>query len=164
MLYHTNPWKGTDIGIKALSIVKEEKPSLEATLFGAPPRGQDIPQWIDYLRLPSPPSLQAFYNSCAIFVHPSTSEGWPRPPAEAMACGAALMAAGNECVRDYALNGKNALLSAPGDAEALAANILELIRKSTLRIQLAQKGCQDIRQYTWERATTAFEQALLKAM
>ncbi len=160
MLYHTNYWKGTEIGLKALDLVKEHYPDLQSTVFGAPPRGQDIPSWIKYLRLPSPLELEAYYNSCTIFVHPSLSEGWPLPPAEAMACGAALTACSNEGVRDYAQHNKNALLSPPGDAESLAENIMELIRKPDLRIQLAEEGHRHIRQFTWELATTSLEQVL----
>ncbi len=160
MLYHRNHWKGTDIGLRALNLVREREPSIQVTLFGAPEPGLDIPPWMEYLRLPSPMQLQAFYNSCAIFVHPSLAEGWPLPPAEAMACGTAVAASGNDGVRDYAQHEKNALLSPPGDQEALAANILRLIREPNVRIRLALEGYRDIREHTWDIATNRFEQVL----
>lgn len=160
MLYHDNVWKGTQDGITALLKVKRRIPELEVTLFGTSPLADNIPAWMSYMRLPSPGDLLTFYNRCAIFVHPSWTEGWPLPPAEAMACGAAVAAAANGGVKDYAEQDVTALLSPPGDPEALADNIVRLIKDDELRQRIAQAGYTRIRQYTWETAVSRL-QALL---
>src|SRR5262249_1246791 len=102
MLAHPAPWKGLSVGLTALEIARARVPRLQAVLFGTHPRPAEIPEWIDYIERPTPQALRALYNSSAIFLHPSQIEGWPLPPVEAMACGCALVAAGNQGVREYA--------------------------------------------------------------
>jgi glycosyltransferase involved in cell wall biosynthesis len=96
MLAHPAPWKGTADGLAALAEARKYLPGLEAVLFGTHPRPPQTPEWAEYRQLPSPSELVALYNSCAVFLHPSWEEGWPLPPAEAMACGCALAAAANQ--------------------------------------------------------------------
>ncbi len=91
MLYHEQPWKGTKDGLEALRIVKERHPNLQAVLFGTPAHPQDLPDWAQYIRLPSPAHLRKLYNQSAIFLSPSWTEGWSLPPAEAMQCGLLLV-------------------------------------------------------------------------
>ncbi len=160
MLYHENLWKGTEDGIAALEEVKRRIPELEVMLFGTSPRADAIPAWMSYMRLPSPEDLLTFYNEIAIFVHPSWAEGWPLPPAEAMACGAALAAAANQGVQDYAEGDVTALLSPPRDPQALANNIVRLIDDQKLRQRIANTGYARIRQYTWETAVSRLETLL----
>lgn len=98
MLYHPAGWKGARDGLAALAQARAAVPDLTALLFGTtgPP---ELPTWVSYQQLPSPPVLEALYNRCAIFLHPSHAEGWPLPPAEAMAAGAALVGFANGGVR-----------------------------------------------------------------
>ena len=160
MLYHKNPWKGTADGLRALEHVKKYVPELRVTLFGATPPGDDVPQWMEYLQLPSAEALLAFYNWCAVFVHPSWTEGWGLPAAEAMACGAALAAAANGGVLDYTEQGVTALLSEPRDSDALAMNILRLVRDQDLRVRIAKAGHDYIQRYTWDVAVSSLEHLL----
>ena len=59
---------------------------------------------------------------------------------------------------------KTALLSPAKDPGALAANLLRLLEDRELRIQLAHRGQQHIQQFTWDRAISAFESVLRKAL
>ncbi len=107
-----------------------------------------------------PRDLRALYNSAAIFVHPSSAEGWPLPPAEAMASGSAVAAFANLGVSEYAVDGRNALLVRVGDVEGLAGTIRRLIEDDDLRLRLARQGVADMSAYTWERSVAAVEAAL----
>jgi glycosyltransferase involved in cell wall biosynthesis len=75
-----------------------------------------------------------------------------------MACGAVLASTDRGGVRAYAKHGCNALLRPPGTAEALAANILQLLNDSILRTRLAEQGHSDIREFTWPKAIDSMEQ------
>jgi glycosyltransferase involved in cell wall biosynthesis len=163
MLYHVAMDKGSADGLKALSIVQHEVPSLRVTLFGTPAAPPDLPVWIRYHHLPSQDVLRKLYNSNAIFVTPSWTEGWALPPAEAMACGAALVATDIGGHRDYAIPEQTALVSPPKDPEALAANILRLIQDQPLRIKMAREGHRFIQQFTWEKSVDQLEQALFRS-
>jgi glycosyltransferase involved in cell wall biosynthesis len=160
MLFHNYNLKGSTDGLEALSIVKQQVPELRATLFGTPPAPPHLPDWIEYHRKPPQTKLRELYNQAAIFLAPSWSEGWPLPPAEAMMCGAALVATDIGGHREYAIHEKTALLSPPKNANGLAENILRLIQDQDFRIKLARQGNAHIQQFTWDRAVNRFEVAL----
>jgi glycosyltransferase involved in cell wall biosynthesis len=162
MLYHTMDWKGSADGLDALSIVKQQVPELRATLFGTPSAPANLPEWIEYHQNPPQTVLRELYNQAAIFLAPSWAEGWPLPPAEAMMCGAALVATDIGGHREYAIHEETALLSPPKDAKGLAENILRLMCDQDLRIRLAHQGNAHIQQFTWDRAVDRFEAALLE--
>jgi len=152
------PFKGTKDAIRALSMVGEKfTGDLRFWSFGGS-RPSYVPAWIEYYKRPSDKELRQLYNRTLVFAVPSHYEGWGLPGAEAMACGAVLASTDNGGVRAYARHGCNALLSPPGNAEALAANILQLLNDSTLRMRLAQQGHSDIREFTWPKAIDSMEQ------
>ena len=109
---------------------------------------------------PSDAELARLYNRSAIFLVPSHYEGWGLPGSEAMACGAALVSTDNGGVRAYAEHGTTALLTPIADPAALAAAACSLIEDDPLRIKLARAGCDQIRQFTWERASSDLERCL----
>jgi glycosyltransferase involved in cell wall biosynthesis len=159
MLVHPERWKGTEYGVAALKVVRERDPRVRITLFGNGPRPDALPAEWGYERALSGAALRGYYNDLAVFVHPSLAEGWPLPPAEAMACGAALVAADNPGVLDYASRDTAAVVPRE-DPEALAAAILGLVADPPRRIELATAGHAAIQAYTWDRAVTAFREAL----
>jgi len=161
MLAHQFAWKGMADGLAALEMVRAQASDLEATLFGAHPRSHDLPDWIKYVENPPQDELLALYNSCSVFLHPSWTEGWGLPPAEAMACGCALVTAANQGVRDFAEHEVTALLAPVKQPAALADQLLRATRDDALRRRIAEAGRQHIQRYTWERAVDAMEALLL---
>jgi glycosyltransferase involved in cell wall biosynthesis len=160
MLGHRWKWKGTADGLHALQSVRASGLELEVVVFGTgvPP---SLPEWVSFHRNVQGAALVELYNSLAIFLHPSWMEGWPLPPAEAMACGAALAAFTNEGVSDYATDGETALLAPVHDVRGLARAVERLVRDPAMRINIARAGHRMIQGYTWERATDRLEQLLL---
>jgi glycosyltransferase involved in cell wall biosynthesis len=96
----------------------------------------------------------------AVYLHTSHIEGWPLPPAEAMACGAALVASANQGVREYAEDGVTALLSPPADPALLADRLATLLGDDALRVHLAAAGAERIAGYSWDTAVDRMERAL----
>lgn len=160
MLYHDSRWKGTDIGVRALVQARHQEPRLRATLYGRKARPRGLPGWIDYRAALAGDALTHYFNTLALFVHPSLAEGWPLPPAEAMACGAAAVVADNPGVLDYAEPARTAHVVPRGDPGALAQGVLELVRDDERRRSLAENGARAIRRYTWQRATDELEHHL----
>jgi GT2 family glycosyltransferase/glycosyltransferase involved in cell wall biosynthesis len=160
MLYHRAEWKGCHDGLQALSLVREREPGIRATLFGVPARPRVLPDWIDYYQSPPPHLLRELYNQAAIFVAPSRTEGWGLTACEALLCGAALVATDIDGHREFAFHGQTALTSPAMSESLLAENILRLIRDNELRVSLAKRGCEFVRQFSWDRATDAFETEL----
>ncbi len=162
MLYHNSELKGSADGLKAFSLVREEVPKLRVTLFGTPARPVDLPSWIAYEQLPRQERLCELYNRNAIFINPSLSEGWSLTPAEAMMCGAAVVATDIGGHRDYGIHEKTALLCPVKDPVLLAKSILRLIHDDSLRNRIAMAGNQLIQQFTWEQSVSRLEAALLE--
>ena len=159
MLYHTDKRKGSEDGIKALMLAKEACPNLEAVLFGVSIRPTSLPDWIDYRRNPPQNILvKDIYNGSSIYLCSSLIEGWGLPGAEAMACGCALVSTDTGGVRDYAIDRKTALISMAHNPEALAANIILLLKDEPFRLKLAKAGYENIQNFSWERATDALEE------
>lgn len=164
MLSHESSWKGTDVGVEALERVKAETPALRAILYGHAPRPRALASWIEYRQRLSGEALYSYFNELAVFLHPSFAEGWPLPPAEAMASGAALVAADNPGVLDYARAGDTALVVPRGDAAAMADAVRSLLARPEERIALATAGAAAIGRYTWDRAVTSLEHELYDAL
>jgi glycosyltransferase involved in cell wall biosynthesis len=164
MLYHESDWKGSRDGLQALLKVKKKVPGLQAIIFGVYPIPPELPTWVEYYQNPPQRRLREIYNRASIFLSPSWAEGWPLPPAEALECGAALAVTDIGGHREYAHQGKTALLSPPRDPDALAANVIEMLENQELRVRLAHQGHEHIQQFTWDRAVTSFEAVVKDAL
>ncbi len=159
MLYGDTAVKAGSDGLKALGLVKRKVPDLKVRLFGnsEPP---SLPDWMTYERSVPSNRLRQIYNESSVFVHPSTAEGWPAPPAEAMACGAAVAACANPGVMDYAKPGITAITSKPGDWAELADSITTLLTDLNLRRTIAEAALEDVQQYSWKHAQSRFAEVI----
>ena len=162
MLYHDHVWKGSADGLQALKIARSRHSELRVSLFGVS-KARSLPPWIRYFQNPTQDLLRNIYNSSAIFVSPSWTEGWPLPPAEAMMCGVAVVATDIGGHREYADDDVTALLAPVKHPEALAERIVMLLENTDKRVEIARSGHKNIQQFTWERACDAFEEALSKS-
>ena len=162
MLYHEQPWKGSRDGLEAVEIVRSLYPDLRLRLFGTHPRAKQLPDWIEYHRLPTQPALRKLYNESAVFLSPSWSEGWGLPAAEAMQCGAAVVATDIGGHREFLQNGVNGLLTPSKNPAALAEAIIKLLAHPELRIRYATAGHRSIQRFTWKMACDGMERILQK--
>ncbi len=156
MLYSEEERKGTQYGIRALIELKEKFPSLNASLFGVYKRPADLPDWIRFYTKPS--NLNGLYNEHAIFFSPSLGEGWALPPAEAMACGCAVVCTDIGGHADYALDGKTALLTASSSVADHKEKLAQLFNDSGRRIQLAMEGNRYLLEnFNWNKSVATAE-------
>lgn len=144
MMYNRKVTKGCTDCFAALERVKAMRPDLEVEIFGIPERPAELPEWYHYTRRPSPERLVELYNSCAIYIGASHSEGWGLTIGEAMACGCAVACTDNAGYLEMATDGDTALVSPVKDPEALANNILRLIDDAALREAIATRGNENI--------------------
>lgn len=164
MLYSSQPYKGGRIGLDILHAVREQVPDLRAVLFGVERRPRGLPDWITYLRSASAEELaRDVYNRAAVYLCPSLSEGWHLPPAEAMACGCALVSSDIGGVRDYAADRDTALLYPAGDIGAAAERLVHLLRHPSERVLLANRGRERVGTFTWQRSGAMLEALLQRA-
>lgn len=162
MMYSRAKYKGADDGIQALEISRSKHPGVRATVFGKGRRPRLLPRWIEYRTNIPEAELVHLYNEARIFICSSLAEGFALPPAEAMACGCAVVSTDCGGNREYAEHDVTALLSPPGDPKALAGNVLRLLEDDNLRIRLAEAGHKRIQEFTWEHNTDLLEGFMTK--
>lgn len=162
MMCSSIPFKGSRKGIEALQAAKRRYPDLKVVLFGKERRKQWIPGSFEYHRDPAQEFIvDEIYNKSGIFLSPSLAEGFALPPAEAAACGCAIVASDSGGIRDYVEDGVSGLLSQPEDAAALAANLCRVLGNDSLRIQFARAANAAVKQLDWERSTDLMERFLM---
>ena len=162
MLHHEYEWKGVAEGIEAFRRAKADHPGLRLVGFGLKAPRRQLPYDEYFENLPQD-RLAWLYSRCAIYCCPSWDEGLGMPPMEAMACGAALCTYDNGGCRDYAIDGRTALVAPRRDVGALARALARLVEDGDLRERIARQGREFVStQFTWERATERLE-ALLRS-
>jgi len=100
--------------------------------------------------------VEAVYAAADVFVCPSDFESFGMANVEAMACGRPVVSTRyggpSETIRD----GETGFLVDPGDAAALAARVLQLLRDADLRRRFARRGRQVVEaRFSTEAAAAA---------
>jgi glycosyltransferase involved in cell wall biosynthesis len=113
-------------------------------------------RYVEYIPRLGVDELVALYNSAQVVVSPSLYEGFGLPAAEAMACGAAVIATTAGAFPEFIDDGRTGLLVPPGDAAALAAAIKSLLLNPERCARMGAAASQHIRaNFTWERTAKA---------
>lgn len=152
--------KGGDIALKALNIINKEIP-IHAILVS---EGNAVEQ---FFREAKPEftytlfkdvnyeTMAKLYSSADAFIFTSYKESFGLPPLEAMACGVPVVTTDCGGIRDYAVDGYNALIVPPGDPKAVADTMLKILRE-----KLIEHGIETAKQRIWDKVVDKFEQAI----
>lgn len=96
-------------------------------------------------------SVSALYRGATCLLFPSLFEGFGMPVLEAMASGCPVVCSNTTSLPEIA--GDAALLVDPRDAEALAAAVQRVVTDSDLRHDLALRGLERAKIFSWQRHT-----------
>ena len=111
-----------------------------------------LQRFVEYIPRLSTEELRRIYNSAQIVVSPSLYEGFGLPAAEAMACGAAVIATTAGAFPEFIEDGRTGVLVPPGDADALAAAIRSLLADPERCARMGAAASEHIRtNFTWQR-------------
>lgn len=94
----------------------------------------------------------ALYSGASLFVFPSLYEGFGLPPLEAMACGTAVITSDRSSLPEVA--GEGAWLVNPDHSDELAGAMKTLIEDQRRRRELAAKGVEQARRFSWQRTVS----------
>lgn len=161
MQYHILSKKGFDIGFEAFMSIKNIFPEIEMSLFGAYLPKKKLPKEIKFYYCPKLDQLKWLYCSSDIFIFSSLEEGFGLPPMEAMAAQCAVIATDVGGIRDYAINGKTAVIVPPGDSQAIADAAIDLLKNEEKLKKIAIGGHEYIKKFTWKKAAKELENILL---
>lgn len=149
MLYHTLPKKGVGDGVEVFKKAKEKQPNLSLTMFGMYKR-PEIECLDHYYQNPKREELRNLYQQADLFIFPSREEGWGLTPLEAMACGCPVVGTNVGCMTELGIDGKNVLLSEPGDVNGMAMSIKRLVGNPELMKKLSDNGLKTVSELSWE--------------
>lgn len=92
----------------------------------------------------------ALLSGTTALLYPSLYEGFGFPLLEAQACGTAVLAANSSSLPELAAD--SAVLVDPLDTSTIRDGILQLAHDAQLRHELVQKGLENVKRFTWEKA------------
>ena len=107
--------------------------------------------------------LNELYNRAALLAYPSLYEGFGLPPLEAMAAGCPVAVSQTSSLPEVV--GDAGRYFDPRDPEAIAGIVARILSSSGLRSELAGRGLERSRAFSWERAAEMtrgiYEEALV---
>jgi glycosyltransferase involved in cell wall biosynthesis len=110
---------------------------------------------IAHLGLLSRGDVAELMRRCDVFIDASAYQAFGRTGLEAMACGAVPLLPALGGVREYAVDGENAVILADAGAEAIAAAVLALARDPARLGAMRRAGAPAAQGFTVERAATS---------
>jgi glycosyltransferase involved in cell wall biosynthesis len=158
------PRKGLSDFLAALERVYQVEQNIEVWTVLKEPGEVHTQVPLRQIYRPGAAELAELYRSCSLFVSASWFEGFGLPPLEAMACGAPVVVTDSGGVQDFVRDGDNCLLVPPRSPERMADAMLRVLRDAPLAARLRKNGPPTAANFTWEKATERFEQALLECV
>ncbi len=157
-------YKGYDLLIKAFKYVSQEMPEVKLVLAIGSHEPTEIEKRNELSRLAEGlglanhtrfyayvEELEAFYNAAEVMVMPSTYEPFGMVAIESMACGTPAVVTDRGGLRDFLVDGQDALIVDPLDIQALAEAILKLLKDKGLYDEISRKGYEKAHSmFTWE--------------
>jgi glycosyltransferase involved in cell wall biosynthesis len=147
-----------DVVVKAFAELKKEYPDAQLDLVGSGPLEAEIRKLVADLKLTgvnftgvaSRQQIGKYYNDADIFINASWLDNMPVSVIEAFAAGTPVVTTAPESMPYLVENERTGLLSAVGDENALAANVIRLLRNHELAARLAKNAHEESRKYTWD--------------
>lgn len=161
MLYHSAPYKGSTETFSSLCKLKDRFPELKIIMFGTCDPPKNLPTWVKYYKNASQQQTIDIYNKISIFISGSIKEGFGLTGLEAMACGAALVTTDYDGAKEYAVNKVNSLMVPVKDWKSLREKVAYLIVNDNVRKEIAKKGVQTARKFSWSEAYRRFADTIL---
>ncbi len=153
MVGRLRPWKGQDRFLQVLARVREWFPDLWGIVVGGTPFGvlDDYPQRLQRLAAELGLEKRVVFTghlddvrpalaAMDVFVHPGDPEPFGLVNIEAMAMKKPVVAFAHGALPEIVVHGETGLLVPPGDPEAMASAIADLLRAPARRNALGEAG------------------------
>jgi len=162
-------YKGVDTALRALAVARRTRPDLSLHIAGSGDHGPALEALAVRLGLGAAVAFHGFVSEAEKLallrgawanLFPSPKEGWGITVVEAGACGTPSLASDSPGLRDSVRHGETGFLVPHGDAEALAARMLELAAAPALVERLGAAARRFAEAHTWGRTAEATERHL----
>ncbi|HTZ95300.1 MAG TPA: glycosyltransferase [Terriglobales bacterium] len=152
-----HPYYAVDVVVRAFAQVQDAFPNARLDLVGRGPEEAAIRNLVKSLGLSGVnfagvaprQDIARFYDEADIFINASRLDNMPVSILEAFAAGTPVVTTAPEGMGYLVEHERTGLLSTPGDAHALAANVLRLLKDPALARQLALNAHKECDRYRW---------------
>jgi glycosyltransferase involved in cell wall biosynthesis len=152
-----HPYYCIDVVVRAFAEVQKVFPDARLELVGNGPSEAEIRDLVHKLNLKgieftgvaSRQDIGQYYDRADIFINGSRLDNMPVSVLEAFASGTPVVTTAPEGMNYLVEHERTGLLSEPGDAKALAQNVIRLLRDPKLGAQLASNAHEQLGRYCW---------------
>ena len=140
-------WKGAEILIDVFKIIRRKLRDVEFMVAGDGALAKKLRKTnlaVKLLGYVPHDKMPEVYHKTAVLVLPSFMEGSPTICMESLACGTPVVATDVGDTREMVIYGKTGFLVKPGDAEAMASKVIELLEDDDLRKMMGEEGRRHI--------------------
>ena len=162
-LYHPDPRKGADDGVRALTQLRRRRPGVRVRVIGTVRPRPPLPPWMPFEFHPPDGVLREAYSTATLLLYPSRYEGFGLPPLEAMACGCPSVTTDVGAVPEFAVDRVTSLVVRAGDTCGMADRMEALLDDRSLRDRLAVNGLAAVQNWSLARVAPLFERAMVSA-
>lgn len=173
---HLKPRKGHHVALRAVTAAVRQIPDLRYVVVGkiaSAPYAELLLKQVEELGIlghvefrttADDTELLSLYQRASLFVllpQPDRShfEGFGLVFVEAAACGLPVIGTRNSGVEDAVADGRNGILVAPGDADAAAKAMVDLLTNPIKRESFTRTSLEFAQTFSWERTVEQYEAA-----
>lgn len=164
MLYHPDPRKGAEDGLRALALVQQAAPRVTIRLCGTVHPAHEIPAGMSFEFHPSDADVRKLLSTSTALLYPSRYEGFGLPPLEAMACGCPVVTTDVGAIPEFVTDGVNGVVVPVGNVDLMAASLVRLLRDRALQTSLSTRGLQTADALSLDRVGPLFVEAIERLM
>ena len=164
-------YKGVEVALRGLALARRQRPDLALDSAGSGDDAPRLTRLAEELGLTSAVRFHGFvtetrkrelFRSAWANLFPSPKEGWGLTVIEAAACGTPSLASDSPGLRDSVRDGITGYLVPHGDAEALAARMVQLAGHPDLVARLGGAARAHACAWSWDDAAAATEAHLFE--
>jgi len=155
-------YKGIELGIEAVRLLKDKYPSIEYQIVGSGDfldelkrlaRNAGVEGNVSFLGHKRGREKTEILQKASVLLYTSPKEGWGLSVVEANLCGTPVVASNSPGLRESVVDGKTGFLVPHGDVSSLADRIDRLLSDTALYDAMRTAAVAWGKGFTWERAT-----------
>lgn len=165
-IYSDVPFKGCDIALAAVELIRQKFPVLRVKCFGGEELKQNLPLPAggEFTKAPPQDKIREIYSACDAWIVASRSEGFGLPVLEAMACRTPVVATPAGAAPELLADGGGILVE-PDNPESLAAGVCRMLESPPqIWRQYSDQAFLTASNHTWDKSVNKMEQALQKTI
>ena len=164
-LYAPIPFKGTDITLKALAILRERYSNLRIISFGIYEWNRDLFPDVEFYYSPPQDKIRDLYALCDVWLTASRSEGFNLPAMEAMACRTPVVSTRTGWPEEAIIAAENGFLVDIDDFQELAKAAQSILSMTNEHWKtMSENAHATVASCSWEKSILQFEDVLATAI